>query len=145
MELLGIYFGHYKTHGLFIYLKSKQYSTCLKKKTIYIAIQQEILLKPFGSSICNVVKNIVAFLFWYFSIIILKKCTFIKYYLSIQFERILLLPKPFRNFQSSQEQEPLYNTDFTKLQFKSLYKTVCNSSQYFYRIFKYLQLTVIPI
>lgn len=63
MELLGIYFGHYKTHGLFINLKSKQYGTCLKKKTIYIAIQQEILLKPFGSSICNVEKNIEAFTF----------------------------------------------------------------------------------
>lgn len=63
MELFGIYFGHYKTHGLFIYLKSKQYSTCLKNKTIYIAIQQEILLKPFGSSICNVEKHIVAFTF----------------------------------------------------------------------------------
>lgn len=63
MELLGIYFGHYKTHGLFINLKSKEYSTCLKNKTIYIAIQQEILLKRFGSSICNVEKNIVALTF----------------------------------------------------------------------------------
>lgn len=63
MEPSGIYFGHYKAHGLFINLKSKQYSACLKKKTIYIAIQQEILLKPFGSSICNVVRNIVAFTF----------------------------------------------------------------------------------
>lgn len=66
MELLGIYFGHFKTHGLFINIKSKQYSTYLKKKTIYIAIQQELLLKRFGSSICNVEKNIVAFTFLIF-------------------------------------------------------------------------------